>query len=602
MIPGQALGTCSKALRRPTWEQSLQLVLLVVLGVSFFFVIFVAFLDSDKVLKDHVNNMSKDKGPVQPTLDLRQIGLQTMSNDELKTSSPVVTKMNGVAYQRKKQDKKRSDVDSINKKSWAEVLAKRFSPIQSDVKFKEDTPPPQPIRPVESKREKQKNLRESGMHDTSKLIEDDSSSTTTENSQQSSSDSSNDSKKGAASKKVNVSIEPQPEPKSLSKNKIAVKKSKSLPISSVVSNKEPEATNPKLVRPTPPKVLSVKDPNPLSTEPKRSNDILKESTNFNTTPDQQKLLTQPKKYGKTPGRERKKNEEKRRPITRGALYKDTAFQMTPPAANTSPASPPIWEINKISFSNVVAQNPFNISPTTSNGPSVQSTSQFYNGQPGKCNYDQQIFDKVPSGIDDEMSEIPFSSNHGPIGTRKSPSSTPVWEPMPSIQKPIPTPVISNPNSFFSGSFPRYSSSDVDEAVSNGGEMDLMAGTSGLLDNVYGIKRSWDSALLLSLLQQQQQKQQGVSKLQSMYTNQNNLWGVNLTQPEKTWSSTPIRPPPGLKPLHEKNATDNAYSEQQRQQQNVLPQFDPFSSLSSIWSTDAWPPNNSNNSESNKKQM
>lgn len=604
MIPGQALSTCSKALRRPTWEQSLQLTLLVILGVTFFFVIFVAFLDSDKVLKDHVNNMSKDKGPVQPTLDLRQIGLQAMANDDLKTSPATVTsKLNGVAYQRKKQDKKRGDVDSINKKSWAEVLAKRFSPIQSDVKFKEEPPSPQPIRQVEPKREKPRHFRENAVVETIKLIEDDSSSTTTENSQQSSSDSSNDSKKGATSKKANVSIDPQAEAKTISKNKVAVKKSKSLPISSVVVNsKEPEITQPKVVRPIATKIASVKDSNSPSTETKRSCDVLKESTNLNTTPEQQKLQIQPKKYGKTPGRERKKNEEKRRPTIRGALYKDTPFQMTSPMVNSSPASPPIWDIkdiNKISFSNVVAQNPFNISPTANIGRTGEPMQQFChsNGQPSNSSskYDHHIFDKVSSGIDDEMSEMPFSSNLGPIGTRKSPSSTPVWEPMPSIKKPIPTPVISNPNSFFSGSFPHYSSSPMDEAVSNG-DMDAMAGASGLLDNVYGIKRSWDSALLLSLLQQQQK--------QSMYTNQNNLWGVNLTQPEKTWSTAPIRPPPGLKPLHEKNVNtaENAYSEQQRQQQqqqqNALPQFDPFSSLSSIWSTDAWPPNNSNNNSNN----
>lgn len=612
MIPGQALSACSKALRRPTWEHSLQLILLVVLGISFFLVIFVAFLDSDKVLKDHVNNMSKDKGPVQPTLDLRQIGLQSVASEDIKTSPPIIVKSNGVAYPRKKQDKKRSEGDGSNKKSWAEVLAKRFSPIQSDVKFKEDTPPPQPIRPVESKREKQKNSREVEVLE-AKVIEDDSSSTTTENSQQSSSDTSNDSKKGtpSISKKSNILIDTQPEVKSASKSKITVKKAKSLPISTVVNNKEPEVTTPKLIRPTPTKLSNVKiDSNASSAEPKNTNDISKENRNLNTTPDELKAQIPSKKYGKTPGRERKKNEGNKRPTARGALYKGTAFQFSSPVASTSAASPPIWEINKISFSNVVAQNqnqnPFITSPMINNGRFVGSTSKICNanGQAMKssCKYDQEVFEKC-NGVDDEMTEISFTSNLGPIGTRKSPSSTPVWEPMPSIQKPIPTSVNSNPNSFFSGSFPRYSSSVMDETMDNGGDSDLMAGASGLLDNVYGTKRSWDSTLLLSLLHQQQR--QGVSKLQTLYTNQNNMWGVNIPQPEKTWSNGPVRPPPGLKPLHEKNinATDHSstYNEQQRQQ-NVLPPFDPFSSLSSIWSTDAWPPANTNNSESNRKQM
>lgn len=615
MIPGQALSTCSKALRRPTWEQSLQLAVLVILGISFFFVIFAAFLDSDKVLKDHVNNMSKDKGPVQPTLDLRQIGLQTMASDDLKTSPSVTTKLNGVAYQRKKQDKKRNDIDALNKKSWAEVLAKRFSPIQSDVKFKEDTPSPQPIRPVESKREKQKNCRDPvGAVDSIKLIEDDSSSTTTENSQQSSSDSYN----APTSKKTNISAESQADAKTATKNKVAVKKSKSLPISTTVNSPKeaPSETivQPKVVRPIPTKITPAKDSNSPTIDAKRPCDVLKESNaNINTTPDPQKMQMPPKKYGKTPGRERKKNEEKRRPAIRGALYKDSAFQTTPsPAANIAPASPPIWDINKISFSNVVAQNPFNV-PSAPNNTTLRHTDSMHtNGQPSKptCKYDSHIFDNATSSIDDEMSEIPFSSNLGPIGTRKS--STPVWEPMPIQSNPAPA--CSNPNSFFSGSFPHYSSPPMmmDETVSNGnGDMDVMGGggaASSLLYNAYGIKKAWESTLRLNLLQQQQK--------QSMYTNQNNLWGVNLTQPEKTWSNAPIRPPPGIKPL-KTAVTENpfgAFCDQQQQQQpqqqqrlqhqqqqlqNSLPQFDPFSSLSSIWSTDAWPPNNS---ESNRKQM
>uniref|UniRef100_T1GRA1 Uncharacterized protein n=1 Tax=Megaselia scalaris TaxID=36166 RepID=T1GRA1_MEGSC len=38
----------------------------------------VSFLDTDKILKEHIDSMSKEKGPMQPPLDLRNIALKSM--------------------------------------------------------------------------------------------------------------------------------------------------------------------------------------------------------------------------------------------------------------------------------------------------------------------------------------------------------------------------------------------------------------------------------------------------------------------------------------------------------------------------------------------
>jgi Transmembrane protein 131-like len=78
-IPPHSLEPCIAAVVRPTWEAKLKNVAVGVLTLVFVLVIIVAYFDSDRILKEHIVNMSKDKGPIQPALDLRQIGLQQSS-------------------------------------------------------------------------------------------------------------------------------------------------------------------------------------------------------------------------------------------------------------------------------------------------------------------------------------------------------------------------------------------------------------------------------------------------------------------------------------------------------------------------------------------
>lgn len=92
-VPPYALEKCNKAIIRPTWESNYRRITAGILTFAFFLVILLAFLESDKVLRDHLTNISRDRGPVQPPLDLRQIAAsmqqesQALNHTNLNNSS-----------------------------------------------------------------------------------------------------------------------------------------------------------------------------------------------------------------------------------------------------------------------------------------------------------------------------------------------------------------------------------------------------------------------------------------------------------------------------------------------------------------------------------
>lgn len=740
MIPAHVLTNCSKVLRRPEWEYSLHIITFGVLAISFVLVLFVAYIDAEKVLKDHVHNMSKDKGPAEPTLDLREIGMRgsgMTSFDDAKSDISLNgsggscngNAMKPFAYLRKKPSMVRKQeievlttADAGPKKSWAIVLARKFSPIKSDVKFRDSIPPlPTSKSRVEANKpvSKKQLTRDviTALMDASngKTIEDDASSTTTETSMQSSSDASSEKKQSSPSRKLTngqhdrsppavvSTIDP---PKSKQKN--SVKKTKSLPLSNNLMVREdvvpaPGPLAPKQMKVGPCAVANhVKNPSGR-TIPASSitTDIVKRHSDGNGYTGNQQIANSSqndserntnnqnsqKKYGKTPGRERRKQDTL--PIapgsaarkvtspklstattagTNGGTYKGTAFQFTSPLTNSpgpvTTTSSPIWEINKISFSNVVAQNPYspdlplsslsNIacpitsesitsSPPTalastpiasSSGPPIMShKSNAVQNLYGKLSA-KSLFRSFNNQLEDPMidetnigslandtfkplenlnEELLNEEMHhtgvdlGPIGTRKSPSDMPVWEPMPSMPKPVAiNGGVGNPNSFFSEEFQPYtggfnsSGSSGNESMTN---IDL-AGVAGLFDSVYGQhltqqERVWDPSTLISylhqkqlamqqlqilksnesasgqaelrhqqhhaqqqqlnnhhlnqLLQQQQmspsiqtpsQQQQQQPNMHNLYSsNTSALWGSSYTQPG--WNQGPNRPPPGL---------------------------------------------------------
>ena len=656
-VPAQALSACAKVLRRPEWEYKLYLISLSVLAISFLLVLLVSFFDSDKVLKDHVLNISKDKGPVQPTLDLRQIGLrsqqqhqslQPQPQDDVKASSLSPTSL----VQRKKSSTRKDYLD-LDKKSWTTVLVRKFSPIKSDVKFKEPTPPPLPSKLNDHKKDK----RLSKDSETVEAIvvksvsEDESSSTATENSTQSTNEIIVEKKSNAIKtvKLASSSIDPKP--------KAVVKKTKSLPLATV--DKDKEATVAKQVKVTSKVVngsTTAKSTVKTAENGKTERTISPQSPGGaefeNNNLQQNQKAAQQRKYGKTPGRERKKNEPNVRNPTKIQMggkvgaYKGTAFQFTSPLTNSAPPPPPpvvppIWEMNKISFSNVVAQSPY---ADASEPIGIMNSSIKNRDTLAKSLFKDMLDDELQPqhNIVDDLDNLKSANiDLGPIGTRKSPSNTPIWEPLPSIQKPIamngingtsPPPVSSmgDSNSFFSGSFPQYSNFNGFDVNDPHGpsDIDVLGGTSGLLNNIYrqnmNVKsREWGPTMLLQLLQQQQYQQltlnnqpaaptqfhdpvtmPEVNNHQQLYSN--SLWTSSnysnaqqhhhqqqqhhQPQPrEQTWNSQgPIRPPPGL---HPRNIAMESNANAQR-----LQNFDPFTSLSNIWSTENWqtPLNSSTN--------
>jgi hypothetical protein len=86
-VASSALEMCSKNIQRPHWEADFKRNALMVLCVALVLVMLAAAIDSDRILKEHMRLLAREKGPIQPALDLRQIGLET-NEDMSSFSSP----------------------------------------------------------------------------------------------------------------------------------------------------------------------------------------------------------------------------------------------------------------------------------------------------------------------------------------------------------------------------------------------------------------------------------------------------------------------------------------------------------------------------------
>lgn len=134
-IPPHALGPCGLALLRPDWESTLKISLTIILAVVFIFSLIAAFLDADKCIKDHLHNLSRDRGPLQPTLDLRQIGLRSSSipDDQpvqiINNNSPQNNNKNSNFNQNINKKKFKEN----NKKSWTSEFTTKLTNVKPQV-------------------------------------------------------------------------------------------------------------------------------------------------------------------------------------------------------------------------------------------------------------------------------------------------------------------------------------------------------------------------------------------------------------------------------------------------------------------------------------
>lgn len=142
-VAGHALEKCSKNIMRPLWEQDFKTNALLVLSVALLLVIMASVFDSDRILKDHVKMMAREKGPVQPPLDLRAIGLQANIVDEPNYAPTSTDRLNNLnnhhqnstynnTVKKRPNGVKRNEVLStesngrfnINKQTWTDLRNK----------------------------------------------------------------------------------------------------------------------------------------------------------------------------------------------------------------------------------------------------------------------------------------------------------------------------------------------------------------------------------------------------------------------------------------------------------------------------------------------
>lgn len=75
-VASPALEVCSQNVMRPTWESDFKSKVTMVLCIAFALVLCASAMDSDRILKEHLKLLARERGPAHAPLDLRKIGLE----------------------------------------------------------------------------------------------------------------------------------------------------------------------------------------------------------------------------------------------------------------------------------------------------------------------------------------------------------------------------------------------------------------------------------------------------------------------------------------------------------------------------------------------
>jgi hypothetical protein len=190
-----------------------------------------------------------------------------------------------------------------------------------------------------------------------------------------------------------------------------------------------------------------------------------------------------KKGGKTPGRERKAAQsnpnmkqnlnQKAMPKMNGAAMKPNAFQFNQfpgqfgkvnnignngMLGNGAQSLASIWNGNRASFSDVVAQSPVEV-PVKKPYFDHNQIGMIHSNSAGNVRRNlmaqEQDLKRFGSfGFEGDLRGM--NNNLGPIGTRKSPSQTPVWEPLQNtMQRPTPIAPPATPDSYINPNYPSF---------------------------------------------------------------------------------------------------------------------------------------------------
>lgn len=646
MIAPLSLGVCSKALARPEWESLMKNMTAVVLAISFVFVLFVAYLDSMKVLNTHRENMSKAKGSLQPALDLRRIGLKSLFTEDASkngstsgtnstvpssasssgtvaatqastttaTTKPNVSstplscnaKANGSICKKKSTEKKRVTCPSTElitpKKSYITEIARKFTPKKSsETKSKAEqtikpksSPPSMPHQLAAACGNGKKDKRPKDESFNANFEEEETSSTTTDSSSHSDDKSpvaKSKTKKSAQSKDLSGGLSQSKDKKNL------VKKSKSLPLNYESRDASNTLNVPSCImdKSNDKSMDMHHEPFVLSTISSGGggggggDNIIKSMNNasdifsvLNTPPSKSaalKLIN-----GKTPGRERTKINDyissyRNSSDADNSAFKSTAFEFSSPLAesptsgnhplldlveksslyehqynqdklsakqNAVASSIPLSSVLKQPASKIVKPAKQLATKLKTDAKSKDRKTSKKQSMPGDDAFsNHSSFENLTTNGNGKMSSPGIDL--GPIGTRKSPSSTPIWEPMHSIHNPIPINTSNSnanslnslagaSNSFFTGVYQpqtsTYQRNDTnalnemldqlnqrqvntnDQFSSTFRQQHQNAEVLRFLNAMYGSNNAeqhkpnlWDSTILLNILQQKQRQQQ-----------------------------------------------------------------------------------------------